>query len=143
MSLEMFEIVIKMLEVENNRKKASFLKQIILLTNLSIDVVQEKPFPNLNNLKINFVKLKIFQQTYSLINVISIIKHVKLIKNKNFANAVRKQKKNFEQYIWLVLLILINICICIKRLKQKPFYFMMFVQPSLQIFCYLILQLTL
>lgn len=67
MSLEKFEIVIALLEEEDKDKKSRFFEKIFLLTNLNINIVLAMLLFNLNNIKINFLELKLFSRIYIII----------------------------------------------------------------------------
>lgn len=79
----MFRIVIATFKIDNKETKFRFFKRIFLFANFSIDIVFIILFLIFSNLKINFLKLKIFEINYVLIETIPTIKQIKLIKQKS------------------------------------------------------------
>lgn len=89
----MFLMVIRIFKVENKKKQLFFFKKIFLLPKLSLDVILEMSFITLRNIKINFLKLKIFLKTYALIKIIPITKKVQLVGKKKFTVVAFYPKK--------------------------------------------------
>lgn len=62
-----------------------------------MNVVLKILFFNFNNVKMNFIKLEIFSRTYILIEIILMIKKVKLVEKKKFKAILPDLKE--ENYI--------------------------------------------
>lgn len=93
----MFEIVLAMFKIEDKKEKFCYFDKIFLLANFIINVVLMMLFLSFNNVKMNFLELKIFFKNLHSYKSISIIKKVKLVKKKQFATIALNLKK--ESYI--------------------------------------------
>lgn len=76
-----------MLMIESKKKISCFCKIIFLLANASIKVVLKLLLITLNNVKVNFLELKIVGKTHTCMKTILITKIVKRVWKKELAVA--------------------------------------------------------
>lgn len=89
----MFKIIIAFFEIEDEEKKSLFFKKIFVSAKFSTDIILGILSLNWSNVKINFLKLKLFWKTYTLIKTISRTKQVKLVDKKAFVVATLDLEK--------------------------------------------------
>lgn len=86
--------------MKDKKKKCQFFEEIFLLAKLSINVFLNILFHILINIKLNFLKFKIFKRIYTPKEFSLIIKQVILIIEKNFKVVVLNLvKKTYVIYM--------------------------------------------
>lgn len=90
----MFEIVLASFQIKNKLGRTRFFQKSFLVTENNMAMILNMVFLTVNNADVLFVKQELIQKSYIPAKILSIIKRIKIIDKKEFAEVALD--KNFK-----------------------------------------------
>lgn len=92
-NLKLFQIVITLFYVGNEKKKSKFIGNNFLLAKLKIEIILKILFLIFSNMKQYLIELELFLRTHTSINAILPILEFELVDRKEFVDAFLNQEE--------------------------------------------------